>query len=101
MCRAKIIDDNEYKINNNVNMTRMERLYTLDELNMVENMVENMEENMEENMDNTETEIVSDIDIANYLLQLHDPFPIPFNDEQVISMNSLTFPRNVFDSEED
>ena len=94
MCRAKIIDDNEYKINNNVNVTRMERLYTLDEQDMGENMV-----NTDINSD------IGDIDIANYLLQLHDPFPfpfpIPFNNEEVISMNSLTFPRNVFDSEED
>jgi hypothetical protein len=75
MCRAKIVDDNEY-IDNGVNRIRVERLDTSFELEMEES--------------------VMDIDIANYLVQLGHPF----DDEQIVNVNNLTFSRNVFDNEE-
>jgi len=75
MCRAKIVDDNEY-IDNGVNRIRVERLDTSFELEMEES--------------------VMDIDIANYLVQLGHPF----DDEQIVNVNNLTFSRNVFENEE-
>ena len=75
MCRAKIVDDNEY-IDNGVNRIRVERLDTSFELEMEES--------------------VMDIDIANYLVQLGHPF----DDEQIVNVDNLTFSRNVFDNEE-
>lgn len=77
MCRAKIVDDNEYIDNgvNEVNRIRIERLDTSFELEMEES--------------------VMDIDIANYLVQLN-----PFDDEQIANINNLTFSRNVFENEE-
>ena len=74
MCRAKIVDDNEY-IDNGVNRIRIERLDTSFELEMEES--------------------VMDIDIANYLVQLN-----PFDDEQIANINNLTFSRNMVDNEE-
>ena len=75
MCRAKIVDDDEY-IDNGVNRIRVERLDTSFELEMEES--------------------VMDINIANYLVQLGHPF----DDEQIVNVDNLTFSRNVFDNEE-
>ena len=76
MCRAKIVDDNEY-IDNGVNRIRVERLDTSFELEMEES--------------------VMDIDIANYLVQLGHPFD---DGEQIVNIDNLTFSRNLFENEE-
>ena len=79
MCRAKIVDDNEYIDNgvNEVNRIRVEGLDTSFELEMEES--------------------VMDIDIANYLVQLGHPFD---DGEQIVNINNLTFSRNMVDNEE-
>ena len=79
MCRAKIVDDNEYIDNgvNEVNRIRVEGLDTSFELEMEES--------------------VMDIDIANYLVQLGHPFD---DGEQIANIDNLTFSRNLFENEE-